>query len=118
MADGTQLTLGAGGDLVSDEDLTGLPRGSPLLPQVGAANGNYKLERTKIVVGAYGQDAGDATFDAPLPAESRTQRQLAELAGLMSQDNNLAVEAHMSRGRNERATFFGLSRGTNTRGGR
>lgn len=49
----------------------------------------YKLPRSKIAVGAYGQDGGDASQDNPLPAESRAIRQLEELAAVRSRESTM-----------------------------
>lgn len=76
--DGTSLSPGAGGDLITSEDMSGNPRLSPLVPQLGAANAGYKIERTKIVIGAYDQDRGDATEQAGLPVEDNRVRRLQE----------------------------------------
>ncbi len=42
----------------------------------------YKMPRSKIAVGPYGQDFGDASADYPLPTESRAERQLLETQSL------------------------------------
>lgn len=42
----------------------------------------YKVPRSKIVVGPYGQDWGDASADLPLPVESRAERLMLEQAAL------------------------------------
>ena len=42
----------------------------------------YKLPRSKIAIGSYGQDAGDATADTPLQVESRNARQSDELQSM------------------------------------
>lgn len=78
--DGTLVQTGSSGDLVSDEDMTGGPRLSPLVPQLGAANAGYKIERTKIVVGDYGTDRGDVSSDGgrPFPVETFVERRLQE----------------------------------------
>jgi hypothetical protein len=78
--DGT--TLGTA-ETISDEAID---------PQVGGrrdpyqAVGLYKAPRSKIAVGPYGQDWGDATQDQPLAVESRSQRQYSELASLLERD--------------------------------
>ena len=53
----------------------------PLLPVTA-----YKLPRSKIAVGSYGVDAGDASITNPLPVESIQERQLHELDGLRHRD--------------------------------
>jgi hypothetical protein len=81
--DGTQLGTS---EVISDEfvDPSMGCRKEPLLPVTG-----YKLPRSKIVVGVYGQDWGDASFDFPLAAESRTQRQAAEIGRMVMGDETL-----------------------------
>lgn len=80
--DGTTLNPGVGGDVYSSEDQpVGSQRGDPNLPLT-----DYKVARSKIAVGPYDTDAGDATFQNPLPVESRRERQAAELAFLKSAD--------------------------------
>lgn len=113
MSDGTPLNLGSGGDLISDEDMTNQPRQSPLVPQLGATNAGYKIERTKLVVGPYGYDYGDPTQDQPLPVESRADRQRLELMQLS------AIEARyaslQTRSQERTGSVFG-SRGYTDRG--
>jgi hypothetical protein len=88
LTDGTTLNTGAGGDLVSDEDLTGQPRQSADVPQIGAGNANYKLERTKVAVGKYGQDRGDVDIDGrPFPVEMGVERRLMEAQEQLAIDN-------------------------------
>ena len=80
MSDGTTLNPGVNGDLVSDEDMTGAVRQSSLVPQLGAPNANYKIERTKIAIGDYDQDRGDVSSDGgrPFPIETFVERRLQE----------------------------------------
>src|SRR5579862_565027 len=80
VTDGTLVQTGSAGDLVSDEDMTGSPRLSPLVPQLGATNAGYKIERTKLVVGDYDTDRGDISSDGgrPLPVETFVERRLQE----------------------------------------
>ena len=42
----------------------------------------YKMPRSKIAVGVYGQDWGDASPDQPLAAESRNERWYLEMESL------------------------------------
>jgi hypothetical protein len=78
--DGT--TLGTS-EVISDEAID---------PQVGGRRDQYlpvtlyKAPRSKIAVGPYGQDWGDATQDQPLAVESRSQRQIAETVSLTQRD--------------------------------
>lgn len=62
-------------DTIADEyiDATTGGRGIQRLP-IGA----YKLPRSKIAIGQYGVDNGDATQDTPLYVESAAERRLAE----------------------------------------
>ncbi len=71
--DGTQV---ATGEVISNEsiELVGGAKGDPALPTT-----NYKLPRSKIAVGPYGQDWGDAQVGRPLQVESLIERQTAEL---------------------------------------
>jgi hypothetical protein len=81
MSDGTQLNPGASGDLIADEDMTGTVRLSPLVPQLSATNASYKIERTKIAIGDYGQDRGDPTLEGrAFPVETGAERRILELA--------------------------------------
>jgi hypothetical protein len=78
--DGT--TLGTS-EVISDEAID---------PNVGGRRdpyqqpGLYKAPRSKIAIGPYGQDWGDATQDQPLAVESRAQRQYAEIESLQQRD--------------------------------
>jgi hypothetical protein len=81
MSEGTALNNGIGGDGISDEDITGLPRLGgviPSVPIVPSGASNVKLERTKVVVGDFGLDGGDAGHDNPLPAHDYWSRELLE----------------------------------------
>lgn len=87
MSDGTPLNPGVGGDLISDEDLTGEPRLSPAVPQLSSAQAAYKLERTKVAVGPYGTDRGDVDLDGrPFPVEMGAERRLLEAHALLLLD--------------------------------
>jgi hypothetical protein len=107
--DGTTLNAGVGGDLVSDEDLSSSPRLSPDVPQLQAANAGYKVERTKIAIGSYGQDRGDPSNDGgrAFPVELQVERRLMESQLVRSQDE--AAQRCISRQR-ERAPSLCLSR--------
>ena len=71
--DGTQLGTG---EVISDEfvDANAGVRRDAQLPATP-----YKVPRSKIAVGPYGQDWGDASTDQPLAVESRQERQFMEL---------------------------------------
>jgi|SRR5215472_9947660 len=104
MSDGTQLNPGANGDLIADEDMTSAVRGSPLVPQLGAANAAYKLERTKIAIGAYGEDRGDPTLEGrPFPVEMGVERRLSEV--LMLREAEL-VSMNLRSRSSERASLI------------
>lgn len=77
MSEGTALNLGVGGDNISDEDVSGQPRQGGVVPSVPAL-ASIKLERTKIVVGAFGVDGGDPTPDNPLSTGDEHLRKLTE----------------------------------------
>lgn len=82
MADNTTLNPGIAGDEITTESLEdGEGRGIAGLP-----TDDYKLPRSKIIVGPYGRDDGDATHDRPLPVESRAERWAAERAMLQSME--------------------------------
>jgi hypothetical protein len=107
--DGTLLNpvQATGGDLVSDEDMTGAPRLSSLVPQLGAVNASYKVERTKIALGDYDTDRGDASSDGgrPMPMETFVERRLQEEQYLRATE---AQYAKLTRRTSERppALFF------------
>jgi hypothetical protein len=89
--DGT--TLGTA-EIISDEYIDPTEqavRGEPLLPVTG-----YKLPRSKIAVGQYGIDMGDATADQPLHTESRLERQMAEIATIRQRDTYVMQMQHYS----------------------
>jgi hypothetical protein len=88
--DGTIL---GSNEVISDEyiDPSTATRLDPNVPPTG-----YKLPRSKIAIGVYGQDGGDATADNPLPAESRTLRQLAELTQMRDRENALRAYVKVS----------------------
>ena len=75
--DGTQLGTS---EIISDEYI------DPVLGSRRDPNqqpGPYKLPRSKIAIGPYGQDLGDAANDSPLPVESRAERQALEHQSLV-----------------------------------
>lgn len=85
--DCTQL---ATGEVISNEynDPTYGIRGDPDLPVIA-----YKVPRSKIAVGSYGQDMGDADIGRPLYVESFLERRLAEdtaLRDIAAQNRSLA----------------------------
>lgn len=111
--DGT--TVASNADLVSTEDMTGRPRGTADAPQLGTTAGNYKLGRSKIAVGGYGADQGDASFDSPLPVGMRAERQQLELIRVREMDASLY--SLMTRGQERVQSIFG-ARGSSDRGQR
>jgi hypothetical protein len=105
--DGTQLNPGTAGDLVSDEDMTGQSRLSPLVPQLGTVNAGYKIERTKIAIGAYGSDAGDVTPDAPLAVRTSAERWSLEWLRMNTSDSHSV--ALIKRSSERVSSVFGRS---------
>jgi hypothetical protein len=91
--DGTILNPGTGGDTVSDEDLTNQPRLSALVPKLGASNANYKVERTKVAIGDYGQDRGDPSNDGgrAFPVEQPAEARIYEKQLLRASETQLAT---------------------------
>lgn len=93
--DNTQLGTG---ELISNEQIeTTANRGDPNQP-ISA----YKVPRSKIAIGAYGQDGGDATRGTPLQVESYLERREIELDTLvmtLGAINNLQNFAAEGRGR-------------------
>jgi hypothetical protein len=80
--DNTQLGTG---ELVSNEAVgVNDSKGDANLPIVA-----YKLPRSKIAVGNYGQDGGDATDANPLPVESLLERREAERQMMLSMSMGL-----------------------------
>jgi hypothetical protein len=100
--DGTTLepSRDAGGDTISNEDQpVGTQRGDGILPLT-----DYKLPRSKIAVGTYDQDLGDAAhWSAPLPVESKQERQMIELMQIAQNDQNLG--ARLTSHQFERSIF-------------
>jgi hypothetical protein len=86
--DGTQLGTS---EIISDEYID---------PVLGCRVNNnlpataYKAPRSKIAIGPYGQDWGDAMPDTPLYVESRNERLLVELAGM--RDRGIAMQPKFS----------------------
>lgn len=86
--DGT--TLGTA-EVISDEYIDpniGLVRRDANLPATA-----YKLPRSKIAVGDYGQDEGDASRSKPLNTESYIERRQAELVELRGRSFVLAQKS-------------------------
>lgn len=108
--DGTQLGTG---EVISDEFIAPVDgsRRDPNLPPTG-----YKLPRSKIAIGPYGQDHGDATQDYPLQAESAAVRRMTEVAVLRDNDES---RSQLLRYASERMTFSDQrGRHASTRGNR
>jgi hypothetical protein len=79
VSEGTQLNVGLSGDIVSDEDISGQPRLGGVVPSIPLAGvAGVKLERTKIAVGPFGVDSGDAIADSPLYVGDEHLRDLTE----------------------------------------
>ena len=83
--DGTQLGTS---EIISDEyiDPNQQVRRDQNLPATA-----YKAPRSKIAVGPYGQDWGDATHDQPLTTESRAERHVLEILSLRERDQSLSL---------------------------
>lgn len=114
MSDGTLLSPGTAGDLISDEDMTGIPRQSALLPQLSASNANYKIERTKIAIGDVDYDSGDATPGNALPVRMLFERQSLEDQTVLMLQAPLNDRRGLSGSRNRTADARGsYTRGTN-----
>lgn len=115
MPDGTTI---AGGDVISTEELTIAADGVPARPR-GASDlpaTAYKLPRSKLAVGAFDADGGDVTASNPLPVESRSARQIAELAA--SQGAELGAASMMTRSRERYPLVDRRGRLTTDRGAR
>jgi hypothetical protein len=97
--DGTALNPGANGDLISDEDMTGQPRQDSKLPQLGSANASYKNERTKIAIGPYGSDFGDAAPGTGLDVRTYQERVALEESMIRDTDCRMATLSSSDRGR-------------------
>lgn len=111
--DNTQLGTG---EQISNEAiaLTGVKR-DPNLPTAL----QYKVPRSKIGVGPYGQDWGDASTATPLYVESLRERQIAEIAQV--QGAAMAVQAnyrYAGEGRMDSRTFDAYGRFIDMRGTR
>lgn len=90
------------------EDMTGRPRRSPDVTQLGAtppSNASYELSRVKIAIGGVGQDDGDPTPDHGLPTENRELRWLQEQALMHSRAGELYPLAKLSCERGARAPY-------------
>ena len=76
--DGTALNSGTGGDVIATEDV---PAGSPgrLSPDVPTTD--YKIGRSKIALGDYGDDLGDVCAQNPIPVTS-AERRMSEMDSL------------------------------------
>ena len=84
--DGT--TLGTA-EVISDEYIdpsAQVVRRDPLLPPTA-----YKLPRSKIAVGPYGQDQGDASEMLPLYVREQSLLRIAELERLRDREEGMAL---------------------------
>jgi hypothetical protein len=75
---------------IRDRDMSGRPRGDSnpdgsAMPTVADPNGSYKNERTKIAIGRYGQDEGDAEPVAGLSVVTLWERRELESQTIMMQ---------------------------------
>jgi hypothetical protein len=101
--DGTAISTGTGSnatpDLISSEDMTGVVRLNPDVPQLNATNAGYKIERTKIAIGTYDQDRGDVSNDGGrgFPVEFDRERRLFEYDFLrQSEVANMTLKSRQS----------------------
>ena|ERR1700686_4266831 len=103
-ADNTTLNPGVGGDNITTEDQpAGTQRGAPALPLV-----DYKMPRSKIIVGTYDVDGGDVTFSNPLPVESMRERR--QLESVFLKELEIQRRTLMTRS-NERVSVVAFNRG-------
>ena len=81
--DGTSLGTG---EIISNEYIDPAQGGrtDPDLPPAA-----YKLPRSKIAVGDFGIDGGDASYSNPLPVDSRGQRQQGEIDDLRNREEQM-----------------------------
>lgn len=95
--DGTQLGTG---EIIANEQIDANPkvRREPELPATA-----YKVPRSKIAVGPYGQDWGDASADMPLQVESSAARRMSEMDSIRVEDQTRASYASARYG--ERANL-------------
>ena len=74
MADDTRINQGVTGDMISTEEL---PIGTPRQGQgQTTTTTRVMIPRSKIAVGRYGVDEGDASENAPLDVTSAQERRL------------------------------------------
>ena len=77
----------------------------------------YKIPRSKIAVGPYGQDWGDASATIPFNVESYRERQLAEAAYLAQFANAIPSKYTISgEGKRDTVTYDLRGRFLETRG--
>lgn len=88
MSDNTTINQGLTGDAIATEEvLTQEPqRGDARLPET-----TYKMPRSKIAVGTYGRDDGDAGPGNELEVVSRQERRLAEETMLAAIDSTQSI---------------------------
>jgi hypothetical protein len=96
--DNTALNPGVGGDNISTEDQpAGTQRGDAALPLV-----DYKMPRSKIAIGPYDLDLGDAGQYLPLPVQTLRERGIMEEQ--MISARRLALSTLSTRSSYERTT--------------
>lgn len=108
MADNTTLNLGVGGDVIATEDvLAGVARGDASLPLT-----EYKNPRSKIAVGPFDQDLGDADRFNPLGVQIARERYLLETQMIANIQNAQQVSLANERGLRSHRGYFADRRGS------
>lgn len=94
-SDNVELNPGTGGATIATEN-------QPLYGQRGSSDvpaTAYELPRSKIAVGTYGVDAGDASRALPFPVQTFGERQFLELMLLSQLDTARMAQARRGRER-------------------
>ena len=111
MANPNDGTILGTAEVISDEyidPMTGCRR------DINLPGTAYKAPRSKIAVGPYGQDWGDATPDQPLPVESKVERRFLEEATL--RDREILLAQYMKSNSETRSTSDARGQHLTTRG--
>lgn len=87
MADGTVInaTTATGGDTIATEELAATASGGARLKD-GLPVTAYKVPRSKIAVGSYDEDAGDASPTNPLAVGTLSERRSLETMDVAARD--------------------------------
>jgi hypothetical protein len=90
MANPNDNTNLGSGEAISNEYIDPAQAGQrrDIVPNTG-----YKVPRSKIAIGPYGQDWGDVDYDTPLPTADRHLRRRQEIELLAVCDTGVAVYA-------------------------